>query len=511
MGCRVVVIFAANGNVDTGVTDQTLELTSVTDVGKIQAVKNLAHRVLDTKKKVEVRNLLAASILELVGPVDAAQIRASPLLAQEARKIRLEISRIVENVENITRIAPKTELERKARDYLLWCATRLQTAMRSHILRHLTKGDLPKEALSFATALLEEGVPKAVYTKLIQPNLIEGLTTRLDQVLFGTKISRSLKLTYEECNSPVMNVQLLSFFLVRNGKTLRAARSADLREQMVSLLEEGGIKRLNKIQLTMVGPVDLSKDWANAQPHAPIGTGVVGEALLRINAAEFDYNSGILPMLTKATDYWNGAIVRDKGYEGNLATVMMAVITDAKEVQPNNEGFTYYPRDTIRAALDKALTPFRDILPPGDFKAEALDLRTTFGVVPLGNVPRVETETKVDPKSQTSIDWKSMVIGKIFLKSVPDAPKSKESGNTPKIRLGTKITREIVDMGLDEDLQHQLVSLLMQFQSSAMMKQAFTSFAAEVERMILDGSFIAPLPGGGRNLIDNDDDSDEDI
>lgn len=511
-GSRVVVVFSANGNVDAGVSNTPIELTSINDVNKVQIARSMAHRVLNVKKRAEVQRTLARSILEITGPVASALIKPTPFLAQEVRKIRLELSRVTENKSNVSRLMPITELEKKAKAYLIQTADALVTVMKAHVMRHLTKGELPKEQLSFATALITGGIPKAVYTKLIQPNLIENINVRLDQILFGSKISKALKLTYEECNSPsIISTGVYEMLMVHNRVTLLAARNTALREIMATDLDENGIKRLNKIPLLLAGPGDLSKDWAAAQPHAPVSTGVVGEVLLRINAAECDFNSGILPLLTKPSDYWSRAIKADKPYVGSHTTILADVLSDAKEVAPTDLGYTVYPRDRDKIALKKALIPYKDYVFLAEQKEEN-KLLDTFGIAPLPPPILAEPIQEVDIflKGQAGLDWQTAVIDRVFLKTATEQKfRNSASNQAPKIRLGPKISKEIREMDLPDGLQDQLVSFLMQFQSEELMKHAYISFAGEVDKMIMDGSYAGPSPDGS-NLLDDYEEDDGD-
>lgn len=509
-GTKVAIIFRADGNVEVGVIQTAPPMTTVNDVAKVQVARTLAHRVLNKEKKTEVEAMASTVTAAIVGKVPVAEVQPSPQYLQEARRVRLENERIKANQALFERFVPSSTnpLETLCHDYLKSCARTAVAVLADHLKRNLMDGSKPKETLAFPLALMRAGVPKWVYARLIQANLITSAEPRYYEILFGTKISKSLKLTYEELNSECFNEKLKHLIDPRNQYSICAARSPELYDLMKQDLDENGQKRLRKIQLTMVGPGNHCREWAVAQPTAPVPVGSIGEPLLQINAAEINYASGVLPLMYRAIRYWSKAVKVGKDYVGSPQEIVMAAIEDAKSaVGEEKTGFVLFPRDTNGT--------IRDLLPPKLVGFSAPDKAVGAGFE-FTNPARVIPPPSGMPEPKHFLDseegkvWHAALSKKLFLKTASDGEKPKKASSAPaRTPLPPHVFQTLMQMQLAASLRNQIVTFLMQFQSVPLLEQAFNVFRAEMQKMDVERSYLAPEPIVGENPFSQEEEDDD--
>jgi hypothetical protein len=528
---RVVIVFSADGNVNTGVTTQEIKMTSINDVQKVQAARSMAHQVLGVKNKRDLEQILCESVLSTIGPIPETQLDPGPGAVQELRRVKVDLERVQENTENLKKVLVTTALEKRVKAYLNRMGDLTKEVLRKHAVLQLTKGSQPKESISLTTALMHAGVPRYVYNKLILPNLVESLQMRVDHLLFGSKISKGLKLSYEELNSAVIqDTDLFDLINFRNSCTIKAARSNLLAQVMRTGLDETEVRRLAKIQLLMVGPGNYSQEWAGPQPMPPVSYGAVGEILLKINQLEVNYHSGVGPIGTRVSAYWSGQVIDGKTYPANEAPnqVLNQVTDDAKTVVEDERGRTVFLRDAQHGQMlgIVARPQFRTYLGLSEnLKPKAPDLKDKelkkdddeINYLPIPPKPVVvnlqayapQTEPKVFSISAAGKAWSQAFISKIFLKTSDDPIKQKKvASGTANIALPDEVVDSIKEMKIPQELKKRLAAFLMQFQSVGLMRQAYTVFRAEMQRMDIDGSWVAPETAGDLRNPFGDDDED---
>lgn len=509
---KVVIAFSADGNVQLGVTDQEIKTTSIRDITRVPAARSLARQVLGNRNKKDLEEVLATTVASVIGPIPPEGVQPTSNAVQEIRRVRMELARVIENVAFLRRVQPTDKLGQDCKLFLIDQSQKIVATLKKHLSVQLTYGTAKKEDLSLARLLMDVGVSRSIYNKLVTPNLTTDIQTKLDHLVFGSKISKGLRLTYEELNSPVMKDPFLGpALLLRNKFTLLAATSWQARDQMIDGLDEVNLRRLARVQLLMVGPGNYSHEWAHPQPAAPAGYGVVGSILLTINQREVDFHSGVIPVGTLVSTFWSGKVVADNQYAANTRPIdVLAMVSEVgKNVAPKESGYTVFPRDTDLLSQTVYIQKM-DMVP--FVKANVAEEEQIPDWVAYRPLPefKVNFEAPVNEpdifmKSEVGKAWTSAFISKIFLKTSADAPKAKRSAGGVGGSLPSDLFEEIKNLkSIKPKMRENLVSFLMQFQSRQMMKHAYDVFSGELQRMEMDGSWVNP------DEREDSDESDED-
>lgn len=497
---KVVIAFSADGNVQLGLTDQEVHTTALRDISRVPAARALARQALGNQNKKELEYALSETVASVIGPIPPERVQPTPNAVQEVRRVRVELERVTENAAVLNRVPTTDKLSADSKTFLLDQCKKVKETLKKHLGIQLTYGSAKKEDANLQRLLMDAGVSRSIYNKLITPNLVTDIQVKLDTVVFGSKISKGLRLTYEELNSPVIQDPFLGPALqLRNKFTIAVATNWAARDRMADGLDEVNLRRLARIQLTMVGPGNYSKDWANPQPAAPAGYGVVGSILLTVNQREVDFHAGIIPVGTLVSVFWTDAVVQGTAYQANARPAdILAMVSEAgKTVPPKAEtGYTVFPRDIALNAQMTYInkTDMGTFVRANDAKDAQIPDWQPYKVLPDFKVDFDEPKKESDlfMKSEGGKAWTSGFISKIFLKTSDDAQKAKRAGGAVSGSIPTRLFNEIKDLKLKAPIKEKLVKFLMQFQSQQMMKHAFDVFLGELQRMEMDGSWIDP-------------------
>lgn len=508
---KVVIAFSADGNVQLGLTDQEVHTTALRDITRVPAARSLARQALGNQNKKELETALSLTVASVIGPIPPEMVQPTPNAVQEVRRVRVELERVSENLAVIGRVPAADKLASDSKAFLLSQGAKVKEILKKHLGIQLTQGSAKKEDANLQRLMMDQGVSKSIYNKLITPNLVTDIQIKLDSLVFGSKISKGLRLTYEELNSPVMADPFLGPALkLRNKFTIAAASSWVARDRMADGLDEVNLRRLARIQLTMVGPGNYSKDWASPQPAAPAGYGVVGSILLTINQREVDYHAGIIPVGTLVSTFWSDAVVAGTQFPANArpADVLSMSAEHGKTVAPKAEtGYTVFPRDQLFDAqmIYICKADMKSFVAPNEAKDAQIPDWVAYKPAPEFKIDFNDPKAEPDlfMASENGKAWAPAFISKIFLKTSDDAQKAKRVNGAVSGSIPSRLFNEIKDLKLKAPIKEKLVKFLMQFQSQQMMKHAFDVFLGELQRMEMDGSWINP---DERN--DSDDESD---
>jgi hypothetical protein len=524
-GSKVVLIFDGNGNVTTGVTSEEVKMTNIADLQRVNAARSLAQKTLVADKKSDLEHSLSKSVLDLVGQVDLTTLNPTPQTVQELRRVNFEHERASKNAAALLKLPAQDELRKAISSYFQSTSKVLSDVFKMHMMNQLYGGSARKEQLALTALLADAGIPRAVYTKLTQPNLVDSMQVDLYGLLFGTKISKGLKLGYDELLNQKLMAPLRDFLSLRNAGLLKAIGSVKIRERILLDLDETDRKRLMKTNFLMVGPGNHSKEWRAPQPLPPIPYGSVAEILQRINQNEVNFHSGVIPMGVRAVEFWNDSVIRGKKYSATDRGQAIAVQAsdDGAQVLPTGKGFTIFPRDmwdTNEDVFYAGLAKIRGLIDgKDDPKDPIIELEPKPGEEQAKNVP-IAHAAKVEERKDSDVllpvlktrfgpgvngaevletvqgkSWMKAFVQRIFLHTSEELalkPVKIKVGGQLDMPIPSDIRVEIQHLKMGYDMKLMLVQFLMQFSSPTLMRTAFDRFSAQLMMLQITKDWMGP-------------------